>query len=118
MLLLSQARAISINKVLRVQQAVHSSKIYSAASLPSAICVVVFPLHCLSKLPLCYLPLTFPSSCHVCGVRSVQSEQMHFSGSAAFTIRVSTGNYHLKTPAHNISINVAFLCHLGAQCHQ
>lgn len=49
-----------------MQQAVHSSKIYTAAFPPAAICVVVFPLHCLSMLPLCCRPLPFPGSCQVC----------------------------------------------------
>lgn len=64
------------------------------------------PLHVASSLPSSNLS-QLVSRARMRACARVQSEQMHFSGSAAFTISVTPGNYHTQTAAHNISINVA-----------
>lgn len=53
---------------------------------------------------------------HVC--KRIQSEQMRFSGSGAFSISATPGNYHPKTPSHNTSINVTYRRHLATRAHQ
>lgn len=91
-----------------MQQAIYSSKMDTAASLPAAICVVVFPLHCLLLMPS-FLSHFLCSFC-VC-THDILLHQMHFSGSAPFTVSVTIfatpGNYYAKITAHSISIKCA-----------
>lgn len=95
--------------------------IYSCIPACSYLCCCFspsLPLHVaslLSSSPLSWLMSSVRARACVQQVRMrIQSEQMHFSGSGAFTIRATPGNYHPKTPPHNTSINVTYRRHLTA----
>ena len=98
----------------------------TAASPPAAICVVVFS----PSLPFghAFSPILSAHCVCVCVcvcVCDIHGHQMHFSGSAAFTVSVTIfatpGNYYAKITAHSISIkcvNATVRCHHAARCYQ
>ena len=97
-----------------------SLRIDRAASLPTAICVVVFPLHWLLAM-LSFLshplPLLIVCVCVCVRMHDTHLHLMHFSGSAVnVSIHISTtpGNNNAKIRAHSISIkcvDATSLCH-------
>lgn len=99
-----------------MRQAIHSLKMNRGASLPAAMCVVVFPLHCLLGMPLLsHSPL--PSQLMVCVcvcLYKTHLHQMHISGSGFAAVSVSItafatpGNYYAKITAHGISIKCVY----------